>query len=89
MYISDGAGGPFGTSLMMFAPVVGAWLNTVMSLGADSGHPVWGGPEGAHGIGKLMGRPSAIVVSGHQNDNAYDTSNLGRPGSLTIYWFPG
>jgi hypothetical protein len=89
MYIGDGAGYPFGQQLMLGAPVVSAWLNTVMSLGAYAGHPVWGGPEGAHGIGKLMGRPSAITVTGHSNDTAYNTANLGRAGSLTIFWFPG
>jgi hypothetical protein len=89
MYIGDGAGQPFGYQLMLGAPVVSAWLNTVMSLGAYGSHPVWGGPEGAHGIGKLMGRPSAIAVTGHSNDTAYNTANLGRAGSLTIFWFPG
>lgn len=30
MYINDGAGGPYGTSLGSFAPAVSSWLNDVM-----------------------------------------------------------
>lgn len=85
MYISDGAGGPYGTSLGNLAPVVSAWLNDVISLNAYSGHPT----TPAHGgIDRPMGRPSTISMCGHDGDSVLSTSSLGRANCLTVWWFP-
>ena len=85
MYISDGAGGPYGTSLGNAAPVVGAWLNDVISLGAYTGHPT----AKAHGgITRPMGRPATISMAGHENDSVFATSTLGRANTLVVWWFP-
>jgi hypothetical protein len=85
MYIADGAMAPYGLQLRLGAPVVAAWLGTVMSLGAYSG-----GPTGTmHGVVKHLGRPSAISMSNQVNDSAYDTSAQPRAGSLSIFWYPG
>jgi len=85
MYISDGAGGPYGTSLGQVAPVVSSWLSDVMSLNAYSGHPT----AMAHGgITRPMGRPSTISMCGHDGDSVLSTSSLGRANCLTVWWFP-
>lgn len=85
MYISDGAGGPYGTSLGNLAPVVSSWLSDVISLNAYSGHPTWP----AHGgIVRPMGRPSTISMCGHDGDSVLSTSSLGRANCLTVWWFP-
>jgi len=85
MYISDGAGGPYGTSLGNFAPVVSSWLSDVMSLNAYSGHP----KAMAHGgINRPMGRPSTISMCGHDGDTVFPVSTLGRANCLTVWWFP-
>jgi hypothetical protein len=85
MYISDGAGGPYGTSLGNLAPVVSSWLSDVISLNAYAGHPT----AAAHGgIVRPMGRPSTISMCGHDADSALSTSSLGRANCLTVWWFP-
>ena len=85
MYISDGAGGPYGTSIGHVAPVVSSWLNDVISLNAYSGHPT----TAAHGgVVRPMGRPATISMSGHDGDSVFSTSTLGRANSLTVWWFP-
>jgi hypothetical protein len=85
MYISDGAGGPYGTSLGNLAPVVSSWLSDVISLNAYAGHPT----AAAHnGIVRPMGRPSTISMCGHDGDSALSTSSLGRANCLTVWWFP-
>lgn len=85
MYIGDGALNPYGVQLRLGAPVVAAWLGTVISLGAYSGHPT----DTMHGVVKHLGRPSTISMSNQVNDSAYDTSAQPRAGSLTIFWYPG
>lgn len=85
MYISDGAGGPYGTSVGNLAPIVSSWLSDVISLNAYSGHP----KTAAHGgISRPMGRPSTISMCGHDGDSALSTASLGRAGCLTVWWFP-
>ena len=85
MYISDGAGGPYGTSLANVAPVVSSWLSDVISLNAYSGKP----KADAHGgISRPMGRPSSISTCGHDGDSVFSTSSLGRANCLTVWWFP-
>jgi hypothetical protein len=85
MYISDGAGGPYGTSLGNVAPVVSSWLSDVMALNAYSGHP----KMAAHGgVVRPMGRPTTISMCGHDGDSAFSTSSLGRANCLTVWWFP-
>ena len=85
MYISDGAGGPYGTSLGNLAPVVSSWLSDVISLNAYAGHPT----AAAHGgIVRPMGRPSTISMCGHDGDSTLSTSSLGRANCLTVWWFP-
>jgi len=32
------------------------------------------------------GKPSAVVVCGHSDDTIVDIENLGKPGSLTIWY---
>jgi len=85
MYIDDGAGGPYGTSLGNLAPVVSSWLSDVISLNAYSGHPTYP----AHGgVVRPMGRPSTISMCGHDGDSVLSTSSLGRASCLTVWWFP-
>ena len=85
MYISDGAGGPYGASIANVAPVVSSWLSDVISLNAYSGHPT----TAAHGgIVRPMGRPSTISMCGHDGDSVFSTSTLGRASCLTVWWFP-
>jgi hypothetical protein len=85
MYIDDGAGGPYGTSLGNLAPVVSSWLSDVMSLNAYAGNP----KDTAHcGINRPMGRPSTISMCGHDGDSVLSTSSLGRANCLTVWWFP-
>jgi hypothetical protein len=85
MYISDAAGGPYGTSLGNLAPVVSSWLSDVISLNAYSGHPT----AAAHGgVVRPMGRPSSISMCGHDGDSVLSTSSLGRANCLTVWWFP-
>jgi hypothetical protein len=85
MYISDGAGGPYGASLGNVAPVVSSWLSDVMSLNAYSGHP----KAVAHGgINRPMGRPATISACGHDNDSAFSTSSLSPANCLTVWWIP-
>lgn len=85
MYINDGAGGPYGTSLASLAPVVSSWLSDVMSLPAYAGHPA----TAAHGgIVRPMGRPSAVSMSGHENDTVLEASWLPRATNLTAWWIP-
>jgi hypothetical protein len=85
IYISDGAGGPYGTSLGNVAPVVSSWLNDVISLNAYADHPT----ATAHGgVDRPMGRPSTISAYGHDGDSVFSTSSLGRADCLTVWWFP-
>jgi hypothetical protein len=85
MYINDGAGGPYGTSLGNLAPVVSSWLSDVMSLNAYAGNP----KDTAHcGISRPMGRPSTISMCGHDGDSVLSTSSLGRANCLTVWWIP-
>lgn len=85
MYISDGAGAPYGASLGAVAPVVSSWLSDVISLNAYSSHPT----SAAHGgIVRPMGRPSTISMCGHDGDSVFSTSSLGRANCLTVWWFP-
>jgi hypothetical protein len=85
MYIADGTMAPYGLQLRLGAPAVAAWLSTVISAGAYAGGPT----DTMHGVVKHLGRPSTISMSSRVNDSAYDTSALGRAGSLTTFWYPG
>ena len=85
MYIGDGSLNPYGVQLRLGAPVVAAWLGTVISFGAYSGGPT----DTMHGVVKHLGRPSTISMSNQVNDSAYDTSAQPRASSLTIFWYPG
>jgi hypothetical protein len=85
MYINDGAGGPYGTSLGNLAPVVSSWLSDVISLNAYAGHPAMA----AHGgVVRPMGRPATVSMCGHDNDSVLSTSSLSRANCLTAWWFP-
>ena len=84
MYINDGAGGPYGSSLGWLAPVASSWLQDTISLGAYSGHPY----DWAHGhIWRPMGRPSVVSMCGHDSDSALSNSTLGRASCLNVYWY--
>ena len=85
MYIGDGSLNPYGLQLRLGAPVVAAWLGTVISLGAYAGDPT----DTMHGVVKHLGRPSTISMSNQVNDSAYDTSAQPRASSLTTFWYPG
>ena len=90
MYIGDGAGQPFGYQLMLGAPVVSAWHEHSHESGRLRKSPgvAWAG-------GRARDRQADGPPVGHYRDRplgcdtAYNTSNLGRAGSLTIFWFPG
>ena len=80
-------------------PFVSAWLSATYNASAyndDSACICHGGESpgdfcnyaGPNFIFcRPMGRPSAIVVSGHENDSVYDTEDIGQADSLTIYWY--
>lgn len=85
MYISDGAGGPYGASLAHLAPVVSSWLSDVSSLSAYSGGP----KAKAHGgIDRPMGRASTISACGRDGDSVLAVSPLARADCLVVWWFP-
>jgi hypothetical protein len=85
MYINDHAGGPYGTSLGMLAPVVSSWLSDVISLNAYSGHPT----TAAHGgVVRPMGRPSTVSACGHDGESVLSVASLPRANCLTVWWFP-
>jgi hypothetical protein len=85
MFINDDVGFPFGFMLSIGMPVVSAWLSTVHGASAYSGNPTYP----AHGgIVRPMGRASAITVCGRENDTVYDTTNIGPPSCLRVFWYP-
>ncbi len=100
MYINDDAGFPFGFRLALGMPFVSSWLSAVHNLSAYSSNPAaichggnkpgdscnYTGPNNI--FCKPMGRASAIVVCGHENDSIYNTQNVGQANCLTIFWYP-
>jgi hypothetical protein len=86
MYINDGVGGPFATSLRQGSPVISSWFNATLSNSDyQSPDPTYK----AHcGLNLPMGRPSAVTVCGHSNDNIYNQSAIPAPSCLTNFWWP-
>jgi hypothetical protein len=85
MYINDGVTSPFAHNLELGAPVISAWFNAANSASDYSGNPT----DTAHCGTKLpMGRPSAVTVCGHNNDNIFNQAAIPAAGCLTNYWQP-
>ncbi len=85
MYICDGVGCPFGTNLRLGMPFVSSWLSAVHNSSAYASNP----SAVCHdGKSHPMGRASAIVVCGHENDNVYNTQVLAPATCLRAFWYP-
>ena len=86
MWIADSVMSTFGAFVALGAPVVPAWLSTVSGDTRD-----YGGSQlyfdGNRQMNEPMGRASAILVTGHEGDRIVDVQGLGRPGSLTMWWY--
>ena len=87
----DQAGGDYGQRLFMRDPIVGAWLQDVISLSEYSDRTC----THAHGgISRHWGLPSAISACGHEDDSLFSTS-ANRPSKsadganscLSVWWF--
>lgn len=85
MYIDDDVEVPYGINLALGMPVVTSWLSTVHASSAYSGNPT---AQAHGGITRPMGRPTAIAACGHENDNIYNTTNIGPASCLRVFWYP-
>jgi hypothetical protein len=101
MFICDGVTNPFGQSLALGMPFVSSWLTALHNSSAyfsnpaticHGGKPYPGYPCKYTGPNtnfcKPMGRASAIVVCGHENDNVYNTQALAPASCLRAFWYP-
>ena len=87
MMIDDGIMYPFGVHMGWGYGLMNAWLNDVIS---SSSYYCWFGNcpgEVMHGTWKPYGRPSVVVVCGHENDSVYYTAGVGPAGCLNNYWY--
>jgi hypothetical protein len=97
MWIDDEVTGSFGMKIAFHAPFISSWLQTIASSDAyDDGdtyfayhynqtppnYPMFNIPPKLY----PYGRPSAVVVSGHSDDNVTQTNNLGKAHNLTEWW---
>ena len=85
MWINDGVGQPFATSIKNGTPVISAWFNALESSSAY--HPDANYVNHC-GLNWPMGRPAAVTVCGHGNDTIYDQQSIPAASCLTIYWQP-
>jgi hypothetical protein len=85
MWINDGVGQPFATSIKNGTPVISAWFNALESSSAYN-------PDANYvnhcGLNWPMGRPAAVTACGHNNDTIYDQQSIAAASCLTIYWQP-
>ena len=88
MWIADSVMPTFGSLISIGAPFVPAWLQTVHDDIADYGARLGNFYlDGNRHIIEPMGRASAVVVCGHEQDNVLRTENLGRPVCLREFWY--
>jgi hypothetical protein len=85
MYINDHVTGGFGVAIGLGASVVPAWLQQVHGDDDYASRPTY--HDDNRGIDEPLGRASAVTVYGHTDDTLHDLGNLGRPSSLTEWWF--
>ncbi|KAI9772626.1 MAG: hypothetical protein M1840_000220 [Geoglossum simile] len=90
MWIGDSVMSTFGAFVALGAPVVPTWLGTVSGDTGDY-HAFWGNDQmyfdKNRQMNEPMGRASAVLVTGHEGDRIVDVQGLGRPGSLTMWWY--
>jgi hypothetical protein len=72
MWIDDDISLPFAMNIGVGAANLASWLHATDNCKWD------------HSSGFEYG--SAVLISGHEGDRAYDTTPLPVPGSLTIWW---
>jgi len=89
MWIGDSVMPTFGRSISLGAPFVSSWLQIVHD---DSADYVTKGKDQLYfdtnrQINEPMGRPSAVVVCGHEGDTVLQIENLGRPSCLREFWY--
>jgi hypothetical protein len=84
MVKADKAGAEYGRRLGRGDPIVGAWLQEVISLKEYSGHPC---TVSHGGISRPWGLPSAISACGHQDDSLFSTSAVEQSNCLSVWWF--
>jgi hypothetical protein len=90
MWIGDRVMYPFGKYITIGSPFVSSWLQMVMDDTED--YKTWTGgrymyKDDNRKIQEPMGRPSAVVVCGHEDDTGVHVENLGRAGCLRQFWY--
>jgi hypothetical protein len=101
VWIDDDTEKPFAFLLALGMPFVSAWLSVLhnsSSYGATNPAAICHGGNkpgdfcnytGPNNIFcKPMGRATAIVACGHENDTVYNTEDIGQANCLTIFWYP-
>ncbi|TFK26277.1 hypothetical protein FA15DRAFT_637770 [Coprinopsis marcescibilis] len=85
MLIADGATASTARAISLGVPVVGAWLQAVITDSIYRGRPTYFDTN----VNRIQpyGRPSAMFPCGHGDDRVWQTDNLGRPGCLTVVWY--
>lgn len=88
MYIADNVMPRFGNAIARGAPFVMTWLQTVHDDGIykRNGKDIMYYDSNQR-KDQPMGRASAVVVCGHENDLAWQVDNLGKPSCLRQYWY--
>jgi hypothetical protein len=89
MWIADKVMPTFGRFISQGAPFISSWLQTVHD---DTSDYLTNGQaqlylDGNRHIKEPMGRPSAVVVCGHEDDIVANLENLGRPSCLREFWY--
>lgn len=87
MWINDRVTGGFGVAVGFGAAVVPAWLQHVQADDDYHHNPEDMYLDGNRGFNEPMGRASAVNVYGHSDDTMHNLNNLGRPSTLTEWWF--
>jgi len=85
MWINDEISGKFGLLVGLGAPMISAWLSTIIN--DDSYSPSDTYFDDNVDMKEPMGRPSAVCVFGHSDDTIFDSAPLGRPSVLQQWWY--
>jgi hypothetical protein len=89
MWIADRVMPTFGRSISQKAPFVSSWLQAIHDNTSDylpNGQPTLYLDNNRH-INEPMGRPTAVVVCGHEDDTVVQVENLGKPRCLREFWY--
>ena len=83
-FIDDGVPGPFGGDIGHGAAIVSAWIHEVLSSSAYQGDSMY--CDSNRHIMEPFGRPSAVVVDGHQDDTVTMTDPIISYNTLWEFW---